>query len=229
MPILKPIRGTQLNLTHPLSRGLVGCWMADGSNAAFDYSRNGNNGTFQGGTHCVPGKFGHALEFDGTGDYVDFDKIILTQLEDFTVSLWAKPVNSASGAIQAVISNGSVGKDGFFLRWRDGQWFFGTTGIDVGVNGTVGQWQHIVLVDRAGSKFIYVESEETAQDVLPITEYTRNTVIGRRDKADELYFAGQIDHVMMFNKAFSASEVAHLSREPFCMFEDDSKISKKFL
>jgi hypothetical protein len=47
MPILKPIRGLQLNKSHPLARGLVGCWLLNEGTGhkVFDLSGNSNTAT----------------------------------------------------------------------------------------------------------------------------------------------------------------------------------------
>ncbi|HIJ70661.1 MAG TPA: LamG domain-containing protein [Planctomycetes bacterium] len=69
---LKPFLGTILPggawRQDPLAHGLAGYWSADGTKSAIDLSGNNNHGTLVGDTHCVPGKFGHAWDFDGTGD-----------------------------------------------------------------------------------------------------------------------------------------------------------------
>ena len=48
MPILKPIRGSHLNRSHPLAHGLVGCWLFNEATGKklFDLSGNDNSGTF---------------------------------------------------------------------------------------------------------------------------------------------------------------------------------------
>jgi len=52
---------------------LVGWWRFDEGTGtvASDSSGNGNNGTFNGDPEWVAGHFGGALEFDGTGDWLD--------------------------------------------------------------------------------------------------------------------------------------------------------------
>ena len=63
----------------PLSKGLVGYWLLDGSatnwraNTTADLSGNGNTGTLVSmstSTSGTPGKIGQALKFDGTGSFI---------------------------------------------------------------------------------------------------------------------------------------------------------------
>ena len=51
---------------------------------------------------------------------------------------------------------------------------------------------------------------------------TDNLVIGANAGGDNLReFEGLIDNVVYWNRALTASEIALLYREPFCMFEQD--------
>ena len=108
MPVLKPIRGIRQNKSHPLARGLVGYWLLNEGTGekAFDLSDNGNTGTLQGDTHFVPGKFGSALDLDGTGDYVSCgvasnfnitDQITMAawvSVDDFSTDRWIGGVSA---------------------------------------------------------------------------------------------------------------------------------------
>ena len=84
------------------SPGLVGLWHFDegiGSTAG-DSSGYGNDGILSGG------KFGNALSFDGTNNYVevlDADSLDLTS--DFTIEAWIKP--TAINRFQGILQKGS--------------------------------------------------------------------------------------------------------------------------
>jgi len=55
------------------SAELVGYWSFDEGSGemAKDGSGNGNDGSLENGTEWTAGKFGDAVQFDGTDDYVD--------------------------------------------------------------------------------------------------------------------------------------------------------------
>ncbi len=90
---MKPFRGAQLNRTHPLAKGLVGCWiMNEGTGQkTFDVSGNNNLGTLTNMTQAdwVPGTAGmhsgFALDFDGSDDYVDVGNKGVLDCATFTV------------------------------------------------------------------------------------------------------------------------------------------------
>jgi hypothetical protein len=72
---------------------LIGWWSFDvGSGIiAFDSSGNGNDGMFNGDPQWVPGHSGYALEFDGSGDWLDCGEHPSFQITDaVTVAAWIK-------------------------------------------------------------------------------------------------------------------------------------------
>ena len=76
----------------------IGIWLFDEGtgNVAKDSSPNGNDGELIAGPKWVKGKFGDALEFDGSGTSVETESADkLTEFElgdktDFTVTAWFK-------------------------------------------------------------------------------------------------------------------------------------------
>jgi len=251
MPILKPIRGTQLNLTHPLSRGLVGCYMADGGKNAFDYSRNGNNGTFGDGADAstfptlVPGNKGYAWSFDG-GDYIElndtFSAVSLSNVKTFSLWLSSNKTDYSTRGRAISISRTSkntaylIGAYGNPATWegvysRSGDVF---TELDSGVTVVIGEWTHICLVQNNNNIALYINSQlkaSASNAVNPTVSSPVNTFIAAYNENGTAgqFFNGLIDDVKVYDRALMADEVRLLYQEPFCMFENDSKISKKFL
>ena len=72
-PYTKPLRGTLLNRTHPLDRGLIGYWsLGEGTGKrAWDHSGNANEGVLAGGSSWTAGRKGWATNFDGVDGRVD--------------------------------------------------------------------------------------------------------------------------------------------------------------
>jgi len=81
---------------------LVGHWTFDEGEGtiAYDSSGNDHHGTLQGDPQWVTGNIGGALEFDGTGDYVEVpDSEGLHLWERFTLAAWIYQVESRSSRI----------------------------------------------------------------------------------------------------------------------------------
>ncbi|MDD3486964.1 MAG: DUF2341 domain-containing protein [Candidatus Moranbacteria bacterium] len=93
-----------MNAGHPIGGSPVGSsiahWKFDEGNGgtAYDSSINGNNGNLGIGssapTWTNSGKFGKALSFDGSNDYVDTTDMSTVELSDVTLSFWAKVSNT---------------------------------------------------------------------------------------------------------------------------------------
>ena len=71
----------QLNMAHPLTRGLVGCWLLNdtGGLRAWDSSPYANHGLLTGFADPVKRPF-NGLQFDGTDDYVSVPNVGPLQL-----------------------------------------------------------------------------------------------------------------------------------------------------
>ncbi len=226
MSILKPTRAIQLNKSHPLSRGIVGCWLMNegGGGKIFDLSGNGNNGILYGNTHFVPGKFGNCLSFDGSGDYVSISENTAFNFttQGFSISIW---VRGRTDGVAGVISRRQtehVGNIGYAINVAGGVYRLYIDGDNYQQVGNTNDnnWYHIVLTSDGTTKRIYCNSIIAGSITAVISSSSYSLVLGRfSNDLNDYYFNGEIDDVMIFNRALSATEVAQLYREPFCMFE----------
>ena len=69
---------------------LLGAWLLDegSGNITADASGNGNDGTLMGSPNWVAGQSGGALEFTGSGTYVDCGNDETLNVGTFSVSFW---------------------------------------------------------------------------------------------------------------------------------------------
>jgi len=230
MPLLKPPRGIQLNKTHSLARSLVGCWlMNEGAGGkVYDLSGNGNHGTFVGDTHWVPGQHGSCLSFDGSGDAVNIGDYY-DGISAITVSAWCRAANAQSSTTEGIVSKRWSSFYGWSL-WRDGfekyNFAIGASGGQASAQSTTvfadTDWHHIVGVYTGSSVHIYVDGND--EDATPgstsgpITNRNDPVGIGAFwDGADftAAPWTGQIDNVMIFDRALSAEEIKALYADPF--------------
>ncbi len=191
----------------------------------YDKSPYGNDGTIYGAA-WTDGKYGKALEFDGSNDYVSLpDNSILDfdASSSFTWAVWIKTTCPWSSGDRVVIGwrdsedinpfiriivkyNGLVG---FTYRDAGGTW---TNRVESSPN-TVndGNWHFIVAVrdkSSANPNKLYV-------DGVLVDESTDPTTLGfdvdhheiGRDYISGAYFDGTIDEVRIYNRALSAEEI----------------------
>jgi len=217
-----------------IADGLVGYWPLDegAGTTTEDVSGNGSEGTVYGGPNWVDGKFGSALEFDGSDDYVDCGNpnILDFGTSDFTISAW---VNSTNVGGETVVANGGDNSGG--IRWR--LRVFGTTPQIVldddvtkldppgSIDVTDGGWHHILALRRGTIIRVYVDAVEDpattahSESTIP-ADYDlsgtsqHNAYIGCLTLHDTgeiaKFFAGMIDDVAIWNRALTPEEIIYL-------------------
>jgi len=235
-PHQKPSLGLQINRGHPLARGLVGCWLFnEGSgNKVFDLSGNGNHlDTITGTVNWSSGKYGSCLYFPSAGQHhIATSKNVPLSLQgDASVSVvsWVKRTKNAYDDI--ICAWGARSADDMFwlalvstdeVRLA----FYGddltTTTSPISAN----QWYQIVATYDAVSNLqtIYVDGQYvTSRSTGDAETFVASPFyVGGFSGYNTCFDGGYIDNILVYNRALSASEIALLYREPFCMFEQDN-------
>ena len=199
----------------------VGAWFFDKGkgDTASDFSENGNDGTLMSGPKWVDGKFGKALEFDGS-NYVEVPHAdSLTMTNEITVEFWFKTDKKmvAFGDRQAV-----VGKH--YLEYEVGIYpsggvhtytSNGAGGYDEGINTAIGgdwtlkQWYHLAWTLNGNHEIVYVDGKNIGEFDKPnkgTRPGTHTLDIGRR-QGGSLPFDGAIDEVAVFNAVLSEKDI----------------------
>jgi len=214
-----------------LTKGLVGFWLmnAGAGGTVWDLSGNGNAGTLIANTHFVPGKFGPALAFDGTGDYVTVGNIydFSANISSWSCVIWVK-------ALPRVKDNYLIGTDivdGWYIRIEESddathpnKWLIK---IDDGINDEVdrgntviadGKWHQLAVTLDAGVSFLgYADGQlDITLPTGSVGALADTLSIGSASGVDT--HLGHIDHVAIWNRALSPLEIAELYRDPFAMF-----------
>ena len=238
-----PCFASAATLTRPANNlSLVGYWpMNEGtSTQAGDFSGSGNTGTLTSGPTWTAGKFGQAVNLDGTNDYIDLGSntsLNVASSQAFSVSGWVKTTESY-GPIMSLRSNSSenpiidimVGYDGavtssgsLMALVRSDTSSSGQARV---TGGTVndGSWHFFTLTRDAGSTItLYLDgvsqgTNSGANSGAAITTTTYRAIGGERywtatsfGTVDQRYLVGQVDEVRMYvGKQLSATEIANL-------------------
>lgn len=180
-----------------------------------DISGNGNHGTISGATWTSSGKFGNALEFNGTNSKVTVpDSTSLRLTTGMTLEAWVYPT-TAPKAWRAVIDKNV---DGYYLMAStDAGNRIGTGGTWTGGNQntvgpsalTVNVWTHLAATFDGAMVRLYVNGVQVASQTqtTPLAPTTGTLQIGADSYPTE-FFAGRIDEVRIYNRALSAAEIA---------------------
>jgi hypothetical protein len=232
----KPLPGSQINRSHPLAKGLVGCWlMNDSGERCYDLSGYNNHGTLNGftsPTYSLGQRSSEGIVFDGVNDYVDVgnsSSLNITSSNIFSFGAWIRTNNALS--YQTIYQHGSTSPASAFLfriqntgkleAFMPGQNIL--SGNTVLVNSV---WYHVVYVRNgtgAGTSNIYINGIlDTSGGVANnFVDNSENKRIGQRTTSQ--FFNGTIDEVRIWNRALYASEVKELYENPYDVFNFDEK------
>lgn len=234
----KPPAGTPLNPNNPLIKGLVGYWPfleGRGTKTIHDLSGKKNHGTIGGNPQWTAGKYGSCLDFDGGGDYVDMGVTdgIFTESDPVTISVWINP-SSFGDNDQGRIIDRATGWYGPYFRVNsynnlifqvDGSTDLQAVSVDDCI--VLNTWQHVVATwdgtTNCAGVFLYVNSIDVTssrQNGVSLVDNSSAALrIGSMANVAAREFDGQIDNVMIFDRALSAAEIKSLYQEPWQLFD----------
>ncbi|MFC1635813.1 LamG-like jellyroll fold domain-containing protein [Planctomycetota bacterium] len=218
---------------------LIGWWRFDeGSGAiANDSSGNGNVGTFNGDPQWVPGHSGYALEFDGSGDWLDCGEDPIFQIKDaVTVAAWIKV--GAQGIDHKIGGNQDGANGGYKMTIHHNRVEFeirtatNSAGLNRNVSGgaeiMVDVWYHVTGVYSLGGGYIrtYVngvlDREMSTTDTLGASPGSFK--IGCEPFTTGLYnFNGVMDDLRIYNRALTEADIlAAMEDRPVEDFENNN-------
>jgi len=238
-PHQKPMLGLQINWVHPLSDGLVGCWLFnEGSgNKVFDLSGSGHDGTLVNSPIWTSGDSGPVLQFDDANNrYIDIDDGTFFILDKITVVTRVKILSGAVNYDGIVTKSDWDNGWGLWcsndfsskIRWHCGNYEGAGSIISTAIWEGAGWVTVAGTYDRQNVR-LYINGLEDASAAYTdaIADPGDHTLIGKY-VSDNYVLDGYIKYVMIYNRALSASEIALLYREPFCMFKQDLPVSMMY-
>jgi hypothetical protein len=225
----------------------VGWWKLDEGEgiSAYDSSGSGNTGTLttmDPPNDWVAGKFGKALDFDGSDDLVNSGDPASGVLDvgtgDFTVCSWIKNSQSLAGdnthfiiASKKTLLNGSyVGwayalhggiNDGIELRINDGHTANDNTPNPSSSQNSLlsdGNWHHVCATAvRTNNVTHYIDGKNVGGGAINTNSLTisngNNFKIASYDGSTSYRFLGQIDDVRVYNYALTAEQIKQIMNE----------------
>ncbi|MCK4428979.1 MAG: LamG domain-containing protein, partial [Candidatus Aenigmarchaeota archaeon] len=192
--------------------------IGENSTKAADISKYGNNGTINSATWTTNGKFGGALDFDGTDDYVDCGNDSSLDITDaITVEAWVNFAAAPTGHWTAFVSKdeGSGVNNKWVFGYMNGKTVFhvgDASADDFHVYSNewtpiLNQWYHLAVVKSGDTYTFYRDGAADGTDsaTLAIPTINAHLEIGRAEGGG--CFNGIMDEVRIYNYALSQSQI----------------------
>jgi len=207
------------------SKSIVGMWLLDEGSGAVtkDSSGNDNDGKLIGSPAWVQGKFGKALEFNGTDNYVSIANSPIFNFVnvDFSASFWmnAKSWDNPISDARTMIDFETGGWNGWLVRYSEGT---GTITLGGGGNErtaltivpSLDQWHHVTVTYSEGGSEIkgYLDGklDKTTSINLNLTNSTTAHGIGTNPENVGQAFDGIIDEVAVFNVVLEEGDIQNI-------------------
>ena len=176
----------------------------------------------------ISGKYGNALDFDGSNDYILVSNATSTSITgDLSISAWIRPdAISSEQTILGKWDETTANNDRSYRLYLDVSnklnFSVSATGTTVithtGTNTTfsAGNWYHVeAIYDNAGTMDLYVNgkldvTQKSSSVPASVDNNTSNLYIGAKENTSgniDTYFNGAIDDVRIYNYARTASQV----------------------
>jgi hypothetical protein len=200
-----------------------------------DYSNNNNDGTLTGNAfvNTSSGKYGGALQLDGSGDYAN-TAYIPNNTAPFSYSSWVK-LNADSlyfiiaqvayttpDREPAVTYDSSSNKLGCYLVKNSTTYYMG--GV---VSPNI--WYHSVCQYNGTHLNSYINGNLEESMAVNLTyQSTGQLVLGARTGYAQYHFAGNLDEVMIFNRSLSETEIQQIYNSTYQRFYPEGNQTFKF-
>jgi hypothetical protein len=158
---------------------------------------------------------GNALNFDGTGDYINLNSVPNLYNSDFTVETWVKLIDAPnSNRFIWCIGTSSADESAFIYINGAGQLKYGFYGQDytAGTLSNDGQFYHVVFsynkTTREGKLYlngVNIDTKTFSTDWLP--NPTNKIRIGSPSYRDDQNFQGILDELRIWNVVRTPSEI----------------------
>lgn len=235
---IKPF-SPRLNRGIPLAKGLVVCmpFAEKGGATVFDLSGNRYIGTLAGGTTRIITPFGGGIDFDGVDGYVNTTSQNLNFPGSFSVFTWVKASGQGDAGIVDKYDYGATKRSwSISAGGTPNTKFRVIVSADGGTTNRKRYTSSIVTFDNTWHQIGFVFTENNIDmyvdgvlDGSPakVQDGTVNSVLVSdipvvfgsylNSGSPSLYYNGELDHVLVWNRVLSQNEISQLYRDPFSM------------
>ncbi|MHC4675808.1 MAG: LamG domain-containing protein [Planctomycetota bacterium] len=201
---------------------IVAVWLFDegSGQVAHDSSDNGNDAEFQGQPKWVDGKFGKALWFNGSTDYIaapDSETLDINA-DQLSIVAWINGEGwPAANHVVRKVADGDTSAV-YILRVQPEtvRIYLNTGGGDEITNGAtvlpVNEWIHVAMIYDGEEVRVYVNGglDGSKPQVGEVRQSNNELRIGRGEPAG--YFLGSIDEVAIFASALTEGDIRDIMK-----------------
>ena len=232
---VNPMLGEQVNKAHQLGDPVALWLLNEGSgNKVFDLSGNGNTGTFSTGgaqPSWIVGNQGPAINF--VNDSIAINNNVGLDSGIFTIVVGVR-FNATSGD-ETMVGGGATPGGSDYPQFR--MQGTGLLSLQDSQEGKIGEastaiaaggWHQCATSYDGTNWAIFIDGRLDNSGVnARVFTTPQITIIGATQLVNEPLI-GDISYVYIYNRVLSASEIALLYREPFCMFEEDLPVAQMY-
>ena len=211
----------------PPAPGIVAAYSFDEGlgSTAVDASGNGHPGAIVGAAWTTGGRYGGALSFDGTDDYVGLGSLGTFYQGGFTLQAW---VQKATGKSDVAVVGTWAGSGP--MLWVDhlaSRYHLTLNGglssyLDSGQNPVLGIWQHVAATYDGSTARYYIDGVQVASRAVGSGAGASDVWrIGAYGSSPGGFFDGLIDDVRIYDRALSAAEVQSDMNTPVTIANSD--------
>ena len=212
------VNSAQVSATPNCGPALVARYSFEGNLG--DSSGNANNATGTGSPTFTTGKYGSALNLNGSGQYAMAPASILAGVTNFTIAAWV--YWNGGSAWQRIFDFGNDTTNYLFLTPSSGS---GTLRFAITTNSygaeqiletsplPVGQWQHIAVTRNGNTAKLYTNGVPAVSGTVTIAPASFNPVLNNfgMSQYSDPFFNGRLDEVFIYNYALSDTEITRLA------------------
>ncbi|MFH1227842.1 MAG: DUF2341 domain-containing protein [Planctomycetota bacterium] len=212
------------SLANVYGASIVGFWPFNEGAGATTYDRSGNAGhgtLYNSPTWTAGGRFGNALSFDGTNDYLTtVSNTGISGTSPRTTEFWAKMnANPSSGLGFSLVYFGTtasnllyaatVTRPGGGLSANKTLFFGGYSNDLLGVATLeLSTWYHFAITYDGTTLKMYVNGVLDNSVAKTLNTANNVTVMGYPPAGDWSYYNGLIDETRIYNRVLTAAEIA---------------------
>jgi len=197
----------------------VGMWLFDKDGDVTDVSGKGHNGKTEGGVKWVGGKFGKAVELDGSS-FVVIDHADDMNLQTFTLMAWVKIPTAPSDWWTIAAKDGWPNRNyGVWLASGTGlahhSWTSGTAPNNNAVNAvtpvTAGEWYHVAATYDMKVSNLYINGKLDAKaDFSDKPNFTDVQFTVGRTANGSYKLVGAVDELGLFSQALGEQDISDI-------------------